>query len=101
VLIAAVEAPAPGPFELAENPVRLGLVRPTREVITVGDTRCDIMNAPTIAGNTPAPDSVSVQRCQRTSGSHTVIAFASGKISHSPKKVAAFADQAWSALGWS
>jgi hypothetical protein len=100
VRIAAVEAPAPAPFELAQDPVRLGLVRPTAEVITVGDTRCDVANAPTIAGDTPAPDSVSVTRCQRTSGSHTVIASPSGKISHDPKKVAAFADQAWSALGW-
>jgi hypothetical protein len=100
VRIAAVEAPAPAPFQLAQNPARLGLVRPTEEVITVGDSRCDIQNTPTIAGDTPAPDSVTVLRCQRTSGSHTVIATAAGKISHSPQKVAAFADQAWDALGW-
>jgi hypothetical protein len=30
-----------------------------------------------------------------------VIALPAGTISHDPKKVVAFADQAWSALGWS
>jgi hypothetical protein len=100
VRIVAVEAPSPRPFELFENVKRLGLVRPEIEVVAVGDARCVISNAPTFPPAKPAPDSVSVTRCERTSGSHTLIATPGGSIAHDPKAVAAFADLAWDALGW-
>jgi hypothetical protein len=98
--IVAVEAASPKPFELAENAKRLGLVRPPTEVVTVGDARCVISNAPTVPPEKPAPDSVNVTRCERTSGAHTLIARSSGPIAHDPKTIAAFADLAWDALGW-
>jgi hypothetical protein len=100
ISVVAVEAPAPSPVEPYEDAKRDGLVKPQNEVITAGDARCDIQNAPTVIGQTPEADSVTVTRCQVTHGAHTVIAFPGGAISHDPKTVAAFADLAWAALGW-
>jgi hypothetical protein len=100
ISVVAVEAPAPSPIEPYEDAKRDGLLKPQNEVISVGDARCDIQNYPTLIGDTPKPDSVTVVRCQLTRGAHTVIALPGGAVAHDPKTVVAFAELAWAALGW-
>lgn len=97
VLVSAVRGGSPAPFVPYQDAAALGLVRPMREVRTVGDVACLIVNQPTPAGQTPRPDSVNVDHCQRTKEGLTVtVGNISGDLRTSPDQVAALVEDAWS-----
>jgi phage gp37-like protein len=87
-----VRASSPALWVIAQDAAWLGVVLPLREVRTVGDAQCSIQNDPTVAGKQPAPDSVHVLMCQRTSPTLTVQVLPNGAVGQDPTAVVAMVD---------
>ncbi|GAA2682424.1 hypothetical protein [Streptomyces lunalinharesii] len=96
-MVGVVRGGSPAPFVPYQDAAALGLVRPMREVRTVGGVACVLVNQPTPAGQTPRPDSVTVDHCQRTKEGLTVtVGNISGDLHNSPDQVAALVEDVWS-----
>ena len=95
VQIVRAATPYP-PFVPYQDPQVLGLARPPQEVLTFGSVACMVQNTPTVAGQTPTPDSVQVLQCVRTGPALTVqIGPVSGDLGHRPTEVADLVNEAW------
>ncbi|MFF0627998.1 hypothetical protein [Streptomyces sp. NPDC004296] len=99
IVVTAVRGWTPAPFAVYEDPPALGVVRPLHEVRAVGEVSCAIVNQVTPTGQTPRPDSVNVDYCQRTRDGLTVtVRNVSGDLRNSPEQIAALVDDVWSDL---
>ncbi|MFJ9420372.1 hypothetical protein ACIRPT_40420 [Streptomyces sp. NPDC101227] len=98
-VLTVVRAVSPRPFTPYQNAAQLGLAKPAREVVTVGEVACLVHNQSTTAGKRPGPETVTVESCQRTGEGLTVqIRSVTGDIHSSPERIAALVDKAWSGL---
>ncbi|MFF2808076.1 hypothetical protein ACFVT2_12930 [Streptomyces sp. NPDC058000] len=96
-MVTAIRGRTPAPFTPYEDPAALGVVRPMHEVRTVGEVSCVIVNQLTPTGQTPRPDSVNVDYCQRTQEGLTVtVRNINGDLRNSPEQIATLVDKVWS-----
>ncbi|MFJ9855489.1 hypothetical protein [Streptomyces sp. NPDC101150] len=98
-VLTVVRAVSPHPFTPYQNAAQLGLAKPAREVVPVGEVACLVHNRPTAVGKRPGPETVTVESCQRTGEGLTVqIRSVTGDIHSSPERIAALVGKAWSGL---
>lgn len=99
VTLVAVRGDSPQPYVAYEDPADTQAAVPQDQLVTVGNVSCVVFNQYTAAGKTPASDAANTTYCQRTGGGLTVqLRAGGGPLLHSPDKVAALVEAAWSDL---
>jgi len=96
-LLVAVRGASPTPWFPTQDLALDKVVKPADEVKKVGDVTCVIKNAPTKAGQKPAPQSAVLQSCMR-SGPRLTVVLANVQSFAQPEQVAPLVDDAFAQL---
>jgi hypothetical protein len=100
VQLIAVRAPSPELVAPYEDTEALGLVKPSTELVRVGEVQCLVHNDPAPVGSTPDPERSFVTNCQRTGSALTVtVRSLSSEGNRDARELAGIVDEAWTTLG--